>query len=88
MLILLEELKTKDPELYTILVNVIDELYRANKKFPLFGSAHEGYAIIKEEVDELWDEIKNKDGTKAHMRLEAKQVAATALKFIISTKNW
>lgn len=29
------------------------ELADANKKFPLFNSAHEGYAILLEEIDEL-----------------------------------
>ncbi len=29
------------------------ELSAANKRFPQFHSAHEGYAVIKEEVDEL-----------------------------------
>lgn len=29
------------------------ELAAANERFPQFHSAHEGYAVIKEEVDEL-----------------------------------
>lgn len=29
------------------------ELAAANKQFPQFHSAHEGYAVIQEEVDEL-----------------------------------
>ena len=29
------------------------ELSAANNRFPQFHSAHEGYAVIKEEVDEL-----------------------------------
>ena len=29
------------------------ELSAANKRFPQFHSAHEGWAVIKEEVDEL-----------------------------------
>ncbi len=31
------------------------ELNGANKKFPLFNSPHEGYAIIKEEIEECMD---------------------------------
>lgn len=30
---------------------VMDELLRANEKFPLFCSKHEGYAVIKEELE-------------------------------------
>jgi len=36
----------------------VQELAKAEKKFPGFNSAHEGYAVLLEEVDELWDEIK------------------------------
>lgn len=34
-----------------------EELKRANEKFPLFASHHEGYAIIKEEIEELAQEL-------------------------------
>ena len=35
---------------------VDDEVLRAKRKFPNdFVNAHEGYATILEEVDELWD---------------------------------
>ena len=34
------------------------ELLSATEKFGPFNSTHEGYAVIKEELDELWDEIK------------------------------
>ena len=33
------------------------ELAAANKHFPQFHSAHEGYAVIQEEVDELKEAI-------------------------------
>ena len=42
----------------TILNDIVQEFDRASLKFPQFASAHEGYAILKEEVDELWDVIK------------------------------
>lgn len=39
--------------------NVIDsELIHSYDKFPAFNSAHEGYAVIKEEVEESTDELK------------------------------
>lgn len=37
------------------------ELEAANKKFPLFHSPHEGYAVLLEEVEELKDNINNID---------------------------
>lgn len=57
------------------------ELTRARHKFGKFASAHEGYAVLREEVDELWDEVK-RNGSKERMRAEAIQVAAMALRFV------
>ena len=37
---------------------VAQELTKVEKKFPPFHTNHEGYGIIKEELDELWAEIK------------------------------
>ena len=65
---------------------VINELDSAIEKFPLFNSSHEGYAVLKEEVDELWDEIKNNKDPQSIMnqKKEAVQVAAVAIKFLMS----
>jgi hypothetical protein len=60
---------------------IADELRLAQRKFPAFHSGHEGYAVILEEVDELWDAVKRDD--IAHARGEAIQVAAMALRFIV-----
>ena len=40
-----------------IRVLVGKELAAANKQFPQFHSAHEGYAVIQEEVDELKEDM-------------------------------
>jgi NTP pyrophosphatase (non-canonical NTP hydrolase) len=63
---------------------VMTELEHASANFPAMRSEHEGYAILKEEVDELWDEIKKnpKNRDKAALRREAVQVAAMALRFL------
>jgi hypothetical protein len=52
-----------------------------------FNSTHEGYAVLKEEVDELWDEIKhgekrNAETHKYNIKKEAIQVAAMACRII------
>jgi hypothetical protein len=60
---------------------VLAELERATAKFGTFNSSHEGYAIIKEEVDELWDDIKANKLYSA--KEEAVQVAAMAIRFLI-----
>jgi hypothetical protein len=56
------------------------ELAYARAQHPDFHSAHEGYAVILEEVEELWDAIKRDDYTLAGA--EAVQVAAMALRFL------
>jgi len=63
---------------------VVAELESATTKFAAFNSAHEGYAVLLEEVDELWDEVKNNQKTCSieKMRREAVQIAAMALRFI------
>ena len=63
-----------------------DELLKASAKFGPFASAHEGFAVLLEEVDELWDavKIKQSDPTRVDkMRAEAIQVAAMALRFLV-----
>ena len=40
------------------------ELEAANKRFPLFNSAHEGYATLAEEIDELKEKVKDIKGDK------------------------
>ena len=69
-----------------VVEDVIAEYERATKKFGKFHTAHEGYAVLLEEVDELWEAVKlNK---KKHperndlMMREATQVAAMAFRFL------
>ena len=62
---------------------VKQEFRRAIDKFSSFSSTHEGYAVIKEELDELWDEIKGNTNPKGNMRKEAAQIAAMGLRFIV-----
>lgn len=76
---IIEEIK-----IATIIEAVQNELHDANNKFPAFNSPHEGYAVLKEEVDELWEEIKKNNLRNAEK--EAVQVAAMAIKFIQSLK--
>lgn len=64
---------------------VAKEMASACGRYPKFASAHEGYAVLLEEVDELWLEIKKnpKKRDPAALREEATQVAAMALRFLI-----
>ncbi len=60
---------------------VTKELESVRERFPKFNNSHEGYAVLLEEVDELWDEVKNNNPRLASS--EAVQVAAMALRFLI-----
>jgi len=57
------------------------EYIRARTKHRPMVSAHEGYAVIKEELDELWDEVKTKKFDPERARVECIQIAAMALAF-------
>lgn len=69
---------------------VLDEFNRAQKRFGSFASAHEGYAVILEELDELWLEIRTTKWDKIgipdekydSIRKEAIQTAAMVLRFL------
>ena len=75
---------TKDQYNKFAIFNEVDaELGRA-AKHPPFNSAHEGYAVILEELDELKAHVWRRQGSRnvPAMRAEAIQVAAMAVKFI------
>lgn len=69
----------------TAIMMVEQELLSAMKLHPSMNSAHEGYAVIKEELDELWDEVKKRSSMRDldHMQREATQVAAMGLRFVL-----
>ena len=59
------------------------EALRAITLFPAFNSGHEGKAVIEEELDELWEEVKaNALGTSPAMAREAVQLGAMAVRFL------
>jgi len=66
--------------------NIAAEYIRASNTFPKFNSAHEGYAVLLEEVDELWEAIKtNQKESQRIIRItdEAIQVAAMAMRILV-----
>lgn len=69
-----------------VLQGVKQELLRAKTLFPEhFVNQHEAYAVILEEVDELWDEIKKnqKNYDLDAQRKEARQAAAMVVRLLV-----
>lgn len=58
------------------------ELERAVALHAPMHGPHEGYAVILEELDELWDEVRRKKHDPVAMRKECIQIAAMALRFV------
>ncbi len=70
-------------EIQDIAVTVLMELVRAREKHAPMASAHEGYAVILEEVEELWDEVRARNRNPVAMMGEGIQVAAMGMRFLI-----
>lgn len=77
-----KSVENKEVVVRKTLFEVKKELERATEKFSKFASPHEGYAVIKEELEELWDLVKRNE-SKSLMRDEAIQVAAMAIRFVV-----
>jgi hypothetical protein len=71
------------PSLLPLLAELGGELTKARTRFDPFNSPHEGYAVILEELDELWAHVKANTGANLDARSEALQVAAMGLRYII-----
>jgi hypothetical protein len=80
--------KILEEESYALELTV-NEYRRASERYEPFHSAHEGWAVLKEEVDELWEEVKKspKKRDMDKMRAEAVQCAAMSIRFIIDCCN-
>ena len=75
--------RAAEPEPDDVLAEVAEELTRASRKHPPMRSLHEAYAILREELDELWAEIKRHKPDHAAIRAEAVRVAAMATRFVL-----
>lgn len=72
------------------LAAIAAETMHAQRLYPRLNSPHEGYAVLLEEVDELWEVVRNhhagvddEQGMKLRLRAEAIQVGAMALRIIL-----
>ena len=65
-----------------IIQKIHEEFNNAKVKHKDFETYHHGYAVILEELDELWDEIKKQKPNKENLKKEATQIAAMCIRFI------
>lgn len=67
---------------------VLEEFYKATGKHGAFNNLHEAYAVILEEVDELWDETKKKPQVRDYenIKLELIQIAAMCMRAAVDLK--
>lgn len=71
------------------ILEMIDiEFGRAINKFGSFNSGHEGKAVIEEELDELWEEVRRDRPGGAAATREAIQIAAMAMRFVFDLSEW
>jgi len=68
-----------------IMASIFVELQKAREQFKAFQSFHEAYAIIKEELDEFWDEVKEKPyvGRFENIQKELIQTAAMCVRALL-----
>jgi hypothetical protein len=68
-----------------LLPQIANEVNRAIRLYPKFNSLHEGYAILFEEVDELWEHVRVKQIKRDPEKItkECIQIAAMAVRIIL-----
>lgn len=65
------------------LLALIDgELERATTRHEPMHSPHEGWAVIREELDELWEHVRADTGRDREAMVECLQIATMALRYI------
>lgn len=68
----------------TVLAMVRAELLRAQAKWPPMHSPHEGHSVIREELDELWDHVRDDTGRSKKALSEAIQIAAMGARYALN----
>ena len=63
-----------------VLMAIRHELEVARKNYEPIASLHEGYAVILEELDESWEEIKQRHPDHAKVSRELIQTAAMVVR--------
>lgn len=69
----------------SLFLTIEQEMENAVRDNGEFASIHEGWAVLKEEEDELWDLVRQKDADRDGRQVtqEAVQVAASAIRIAL-----
>lgn len=75
-----------DPRVVSVLLDIGIEVERAEGLHAPLNSMHEAYAVILEELDEFWEEVRKKSGERNHVnaRTELIQTAAMCVRTILN----
>lgn len=63
------------------------ELHSAALKHDKMHTPHEGHSVIREELDELWEHVKQDTGRTPEAIKEALQVAAMAIRYAVDLSD-
>jgi hypothetical protein len=75
--------KSKFPDaVETAAIEVEGLCRRCCAKYGPFNSLHEAESVLREEFEELWDEVKKRERDPARIRSEARDVASVALRIM------
>ena len=66
----------------TAVAKILDEHGRAIKSFKRLNSPHEGSAVVREEFEELWEEVKRRNHDYVAMEKEAVHLGAMVIRFL------
>lgn len=69
---------------------MIAECKRARSIYPPFHNAHEGYAVLLEEVEELWEAVRLKQSDPEREKRileETNQIGAMAIRIMIDCRD-
>jgi hypothetical protein len=64
--------------------DVVSELYKAMAKFDSMNSPHEGHSVIREEFEEMWEEVRANRHDLAIK--ECIQVGAMCLRYLVDMR--
>ena len=68
-----------DERIDEVLAIIKAEFFRATRKHPAFNSSYEGFAVMKKQLDDAWEDIKCRDADGAARR--SIKLAARGMRF-------